>query len=76
MQMVSKSQLKLQLLEYLRKIERDKKPLVITHVGKPVLKISPYKEDPLQVLKTLRDSVTAYEAYDQPVGESGWEILK
>lgn len=46
MEMVSKSQFKAQLLAYLRKIEQEKKPLLITHGGKPVIKVSPYQEEP------------------------------
>lgn len=75
MQLISKSHLKSQLLEKLRKVEKEKKPLVITHGGKPVLKISPYNEDPQQVLKSLRGSVISYIDPTQPVGEADWEEL-
>ena len=53
LQTVSKSQLKSQLLEYLREVERTKQPLVITHQGKAVAKITPYKEDTEELLKSL-----------------------
>lgn len=76
MQTVSKSQLKSQLLEYLRKVEAEKKPLIVTHGGKPVIKVSPYQEDPQQVLKSLRGLVTRYENPTEPVGEDDWEALK
>jgi prevent-host-death family protein len=75
MYVVSKSQLKSQLLAYLRKVEKEKKPLVITHEGKPVLKVSPYKQDPQQVLQSLKGSVISYVNPTQPVGENDWEIL-
>ena len=76
MQLISKSQLKSQLLEYLRKVEKDKKPLIITHVGKPVAKIVPFKEDSATVLKSLRGTVLSYTDPLKPVGENDWEILQ
>lgn len=76
MQTVSKSQLKSQLLEFLRKVEKDKQPLVITHLGEPVAQITPYKKDPNQVLKSLHGSVTFYKNPTQPVGVEDWELLK
>lgn len=76
MQTVSKSQLKSQLLEYLRKVEKNKAPLIITHLGQPVLKISPFKEDPDQILAKLRGSVVFYKDPTEPVGEDDWESLK
>lgn len=76
MQVVSKSQLKSQLLEYLRTVEKEKKPLIITHMGKPVLKISPHKEDAQNTLQALRNSVISYENPTSPVGETDWEIAK
>lgn len=76
MQTVSKSKLKIQLLEYLRQVEQKKQPLVITHLGQPVLKISPFKEDPEQTLTSLRGSVVFYKDPTEPVGEDDWEALK
>jgi len=76
MQTVSKSQFKSQLLGFLRKVEKEKKPLIISHGGKPVIKVSPYQEDPKLVLKSLRGLVTHYENPTEPVGEKDWEALK
>lgn len=76
MQTISKSKLKAQLLEYLRQVEQDKQPLLVTHLGQPVLKISPYKENPDQILAALRGSVVFYEDPTEPVGEDDWEALK
>lgn len=73
---VSKSKLKAQLLEYLRQVEQAKQPLVITHLGQPVLKISPYLEDPDQTLASLRGSVVFFKDPLEPVGENDWEALK
>ena len=74
--MISKSQLKAQLLEYLRIVEKDKKPLVVTHGGKPVVTIIPFKQDPNAVLKSLRGSVISYKDPFKPVGQEDWEALK
>lgn len=76
MQTVSKTQLKSQLLEYLREMEKSKKPFIVTHLGKPVAKVSPYKEDPEDILKSLKGSVISYEDPTEPVGLEDWEILK
>lgn len=76
MQIISKSQLKSQLLEYLRKVEQNKKALIVTHGGKPVVKITPYNEDPEKILKSLRNSVIYFEDPDEPVGVDDWEALK
>ena len=75
MTVVSKSQLKSHLLEYLRAVEEEKKPLIVTHVGKPVVKISPYHENPDQILASLRKSVVTYEDPTLPIGDKEWEAL-
>lgn len=77
-QIVSKSQFKAQALEYLRAVESQQSPLVITHAGKPVIKVIPYKEDsdPESILKSLRGTVLKYEDPTEPVGLEDWEVLK
>lgn len=77
-QMVSKSKFKAQLLEYLRLLEESKQPLVITHNGKPVAKVIPYKgedeaKDPIQ---SLRGTLVFYKDPNEPVGLEHWEALK
>ena len=74
-QTVSKSQFKAQVLEYLRTIEKKKQPLIITHGGKPVIKVTPYQEKQEDILKSLRNSVISYKGADKPVGEE-WHALK
>lgn len=76
MQVISKSQFKSQVLGYLRKVEKEKKPLIVSHGGKPVIKVSPYQEDAEEVLKSLANSVIHFEGPTEPVGEKEWEILK
>jgi prevent-host-death family protein len=76
MQMISKSLFKSHLLEYLRKVETGKKPLIITHGGKPVAKVIPYNEDADMILKSLQGSVITYRDPYDPVGEEDWEGLQ
>lgn len=73
---VSKSQFKPQVLEYLRLVEKNKKPLIITHAGKPVIQVIPYSEDPKKKLEALRGSVIYYKNPTEPVGLDDWEVLK
>lgn len=76
MQTVSKSQLKSQLLEYLRKVEKDKNPLIVTHEGRPVVKITPYSDSNQEILDSLKNSVISYLDPSEPVGLEDWEALK
>ena len=73
---LSKSKFKPRVLQYLRQVERTGKEVIITDRGKPVLKIVPYLEDPMDALKELRDSVLKYEDPTAPVGLDAWESLK
>lgn len=73
-QIISKSQFKAQVLEYLRNVEKKQQPLIITHVGKPVVKIIPYKD--AQALNSLFDTVVYYKDPTQPAGENIWEAIK
>lgn len=75
-QTISKSQFKPQVLEYLRIVEKLKKPLIITHAGKPVVKVVPYSETPKNALQTLRNTVVEYKQPTKPVAEKEWEVLK
>lgn len=77
-QTVSKSQFKAEALEFLREVEDTRKPLVITHAGKPVVKVIPFKEeDPGDILKSLRGSVIYYKDPDKPaIDPEDWEVLK
>ncbi len=73
---VAKSKFKPQALQYFREVERTGKPIVITDRGKPVLKIIPYREEPSETLRMLRNSVIEYENPTEPVGLDDWESLK
>ncbi len=54
---ISKSKFKARALEYFREVERTGQALVITDRGRPVLRLVPYREDPQEALKVLRDTV-------------------
>ena len=71
---VSKSQLKPHLLHYLRVVEKNQQTLIVTHEGKPVVKIVPHKEKP--ALEALRGTVLQYTNPTDPVGENDWESLQ
>lgn len=70
---VSKSKFKARALEYFREVERTGRELVITHRGKPVVKVVPYRAEPGRTLLSLRDTVVRYEAPTEPVAEDDWE---
>ena len=70
---VSKSRFKAQALEFFREVERTGKPIIITDRGNPVLKLSPYAEDPRESIKVLRESVVRYNDPTRPVGADDWE---
>ncbi len=75
---ISKSELKPKLLNYLRKIEHDQIKITITDRGRPVAQLIPFnekdqkKEDPLEWFK---GSVLKYEDPFEPVGLEDWELL-
>lgn len=72
---LSKSALKPNLLHYLRNLERDKEPLIITDRGRAIAKIIPYSEHEGEHLKTLRGSVLHYEDPFEPVANEDWTLL-
>lgn len=74
-QIISKSQFKPQVLEYLRDVEKHKNPLIITHAGKPVVKVVPYSETPKNALIYLRNTVVYYKQPTKPL-TSKWEALE
>jgi prevent-host-death family protein len=73
---VSKSRFKAQALELFRQVERTGKPIIITDRGTPVLRLSPYSEDPHGALRALRETVVKYEAPTRPISADDWESAK
>ncbi len=73
---ISKSCFKPKALEYFRKIQEENGELIITDHNKPVLKIIPYREEPVVVLRELRNTIRRYEQPFEPVAEKDWESLQ
>ena len=70
---ISKSRFKAHALELFRQIERTGEPIIITDHGTPVLKVSPYRDDPHAALRVLRETVVKYDAPTDPVAADDWE---
>ncbi len=75
-EMISKSKFKPRALKYFREVEKTGKEIIISDRGKPVLKIVPYKSNPEEVLKDLRNTVIKYDDPTEPIGLKDWEALK
>ena len=78
-QVVSKSQFKAQALEYLREVEKQNKQVIITHAGKPVAKVVPYKEENQDkvIREFLKGSLRYYIEPDEPaIDPQDWDMLK
>ena len=73
-QTVSKSSFKPKALEYFRQVQEQGSELIITDHAKPVIKISPFRNDPHNILEELRNSVIEYDAPCEPVGLDDWEV--
>ncbi len=73
---ISKSRFKPQALKYFRQIEKSGRELIITDRSKPVLKIVPYRDEPQEILRELRNGVKRYDEPLEPVAENDWELSK
>lgn len=76
---VSKSKFKPRALEHFREVEKTGKALIITDRGRPVLKVTPYRETaPVagSVFRRLRGTLLTYRNPFEPVGLEDWEALK
>ena len=71
-----KIQIQPRALQYFRQVEKTGQELIVTDHGQPVLKIVPYKLDPMEALKGLRHTVLKYENPTDPVGLEDWEVLR
>lgn len=71
---VSKSQFKPKALEYLRLVEELKRPLTITHAGKPVVRVIPYTSD-TPSSQALAGTVISYVDPTKPIAVSDWEVV-
>lgn len=73
---VSKSKFKPQALKYFRQVQETGQELIITDHAKPVLKIVPFRDDPMDVVKELHNSVLKFDSPTEPVAENEWDALK
>jgi len=73
--LVSKSRFKAKALEYFRRVERTRTPLVITDRGRPVLQLIPYEAAPGSEAAALRGAVLRYDRPTDPVAPDAWEAL-
>lgn len=77
LQTVSKSQFKAKALEYMRLVEKNNQPIIITDMGNPVIQISTYKpEKEVDDLQFFRGTLLKYIRPMDPVGVEDWEVLK
>ena len=72
---MSKSQFKPKAFEYFRMVEEERRTIVITDRGTPVLKIVPYTDDDDADLAALRGTLLSYDDPLEPVGEP-WEAAR
>lgn len=70
---VSESRFKALALELFHQVERSRQPITITHRGKPVLRLVPYRDDPEAAVRILRETVVKYRAPTRPASGDEWE---
>ena len=68
------SKFKATCLAVLEDVKRQKKKIVITKYGKPIVEIAPILEDEEEI--SLKDSVLFIGDILSPVAEDDWEALK
>jgi prevent-host-death family protein len=74
---VSKSEFKAKALEYMRFVEQNNQPIIVTDMGNPVIHIVPYDPQPKKSnLYELRGTLLKYIDPMEPVGVDDWEALR
>ena len=71
---ISKSALKPKLLDYLRRVERNKESIIVTDRGRPVAQILPFSESKQDRMNDLKGSILHYVDPLEPVGLEDWEL--
>lgn len=71
---ISKSALKPKLLDYLRRVERNKESIIVTDRGRPVAQILPFTESKQDQMGALKGSILHYVDPLEPVGLEDWEL--
>ena len=72
---VSKSAFKTRALEFIRQVESSGESLLVTHRGKPVLEVRPYRSAQRCPLAALRGTVIRYDTPTAAFGEDDWEAV-
>ena len=72
---IPKSEFKPKSFELFRYVESTGKPLIISDHGRPVLRISPVRDDEADGTSDFRNTVTSYDRPLDPAAENDWEAL-
>ena len=73
MEYISKSRFKTHALEVLRDIEQNGETRIITDRGRPTLEVRKLRQQDVDPLTRLKNSVVKYDAATEPVGDDDWE---
>jgi antitoxin (DNA-binding transcriptional repressor) of toxin-antitoxin stability system len=73
LEQISKTEFKAHALEVLREIEQSGQPRIITDRGRPTLEIRKLRQQQIDPLERLKDTVVKYEAATAPVADDDWE---
>jgi len=73
---VSKYKFKPHALEHFRQVEETGEEIVITSHGRPVLKVVPYVENPMEALQALTNTVKKYDNPFEPVAAKESKALR
>lgn len=73
MKKVPKSVFKPKAFEYLRMVEEQGEPMIVTDHGRDAVKIEPILPQASSSKDVLKGSILRYEAPEEPVGEGEWE---
>lgn len=77
LQVIPKHKFKAEALYYLRMVEEQKKPILVSHAGVPVVKVVPiYKKSNDEILKELGGAIKIKGDILSPVAVDDWEVLK
>ncbi len=76
MKRVAKSVFKPRAFEYLRMVQEQGEPLIITDHGREAVRIEPVTPGDSCAAGSLEGSIRAYEAPEQPIDTETWETLQ
>lgn len=76
MKHVAKSVFKPRAFEYLRMVQEQGEPLIITDHGRAAVRIEPVAPGGSCAGGSLEGSIRTYEAPEQPVDIESWEALR